>query len=218
MKIGIGITSHNRGEMAEYSISKWKQFLPVGTNLAIIDDGSTVPLKSANYRFEEKQGISIAKNKCLELLEDNDHIFLVDDDIYPLNDIWIGKYVFSNLQHACYIFDRKLLSWEPNYHVYDLPRGCLLYFTKRCIEIAGGFDTNFTNCYEHAELSRRIFNMGLTPAPYIDIPNSAGLFYSHDEQGTGQSSFDPHTRGKAIRSNKQYWEETKLSNQFIPYK
>lgn len=218
MSIGIGITSHNRCKMAEYSISMWKEFLPTGANLAIVDDGSTIPLKSANYRFEERQGISIAKNKCLELLENNDHIFLVDDDIYPLDPNWATWYTHSNLQHACYIFDRKLLWTEPDYKAYELPRGCLLYFTKHCVEIAGGFDTNFTNQYEHAELSRRIFNMKLTPSAYIDIPHSKGLFYSYDEEYTTRSSFDPYERTKAIRENKKYWEETKLSNTFIPYK
>jgi len=218
MKIGVAISTHDRREIAEHSIAEWRWFLPVGAKLVIVDDASEISYPGADYRFEQQAGISVVKNKCIQLLEDCDHLVISDDDIFPRANGWAIPYIFSNLQHACYIFDRKLLWKEPDYKAYDLPRGCLLYFTRRCIDIAGGFDTNFTGMYEHAELSRRIFNMKLTPAPYIDIPNSEGLFYSHDEQGTGESSFDPHTRGKAIRANKKYWEETKLSNQFIPYK
>ena len=218
MKLGIAISTHDRREIAEHSIGEWRRFLPVGAKLVIIDDASTVPYPGADYRFEEKAGISVVKNKCIQLLDGCDHLVLADDDIHPIDANWASWYTYSNLQHACYIFDRKLLWAEPDYKAYELPRGCLLYFTRRCIEIAGGFDTNFTSMYEHAELSRRIFNMKLTPAPYIDIVNSKGLFYSHDEQCTAQSSFDPYERSKAIRANKKYWEETKLSNQFIPYK
>lgn len=218
MNIGIAISTHNRREIADHSIKQWKKFLPVGAKLIIVDDASAIPYPGADYVFSKRAGISTVKNKCIQLLNDCDHIFLVDDDIYPLDANWAAWYTHSTLQHACYIFERKLLWTEPDYKAYELPRGCLLYFTKHCIEIAGGFDTNFTSMYEHAELSRRIFNMKLTPSAYIDILYSKGLFYSHDEQNTAQSSFDPYERTKAIRENKKYWEETKLSNQFIPYK
>lgn len=218
MKIGVAISTHNRRDIADHSIEKWRQLLPNGAKLVIVDDASAIPYPGADYRFERQVGISVTKNKCLQLLEGYDHVFICDDDIYPLDPNWATWYTHSNLQHACYIFDRKLLWAEPDYKAYELPRGCLLYFTKRCIEKAGGFDTNFTSMYEHANLSQRIFNMKLTPAPYIDIPYSKGLFYSHDEQGTAQSSMDAYERSKAIRANKKYWEETKLSNQFIPYK
>lgn len=218
MKIGVAISTHNRRDIADHSIAEWRRFLPIGAKLMIVDDASVIPYPGADYRFETRAGIAVVKNKCLELLEDCDHIFLVDDDIYAIDANWASWYTCSNLQHACYIFDRKLLWVEPDYKAYELPRGCLLYFTKRCIEKAGGFDTNFTSQFEHAELSRRIFNMKMTPAPYIDIPSSKGLFYSHDEQDTAQSSMDAYERSKAIRANKKYWEETKLSNTFIPYK
>lgn len=218
MNVGIAISTHNRREIVDHSIAEWRRFLPVGAKLVIVDDASGIPYPSSDYRFDQRAGISTVKNKCIELLDDCDHIFLVDDDIYPLDANWATWYTYSNLQHACYIFERRLLWAEPDYKTYELPRGCMLYFTKHCIDIAGGFDTNFTSMYEHAELSRRIFNMKLTPSAYIDIPHSKGLFYSHDEQNTGQSCFDPYERTKAIRENKKYWEETKLSNQFISYK
>lgn len=219
MTIGVAISTRNRREIAEHSITEWRKYLPIGAKLVIIDDASDTPYPGADYRFEQQAGIAAVKNKCLELLEGYDHVFLADDDLYPLANGWAIPYMFSNLQHACYIFDRKLLWKEPDYVAYELPRGCLMYFTKRCIEIAGGYDTKFKlYSYEHPNLSRRIFNMKLTPAPYIDIPNSQGLFYSHDEQLTVQSSLDAYERCRGIKANKKYFEETKLSNEFIPYK
>lgn len=217
-RIAVGITVHNRPETAQYSIEQWRKFAPTNCDIFIVDDASTPAFPGADYRFEQNVGISAAKNMCLKLADYADYIFLADEDIYPIDANWATWYTHSNLQHACYIFERKVLWKESDYTAYELPRGCLLYFTKRCIEKVGGFDTNFSNCYEHSNLSERIFNMKMTPARYIDIPHSKGLFYSHDEQNTGQSCFDPYERTKAIRENKKYWEETKLSNQFIPYK
>lgn len=217
--IGIAISTKNRRETAEYTISQWEKLLPEGTKLVIADDASDTPYPASTYRFEHPAGIAKVKNKCLELLEGCDHIFCSDDDIYPLQTDWWKPYVHGSPQHACYIFGREKLWQEPDYVAYDLPRGCFLYFTKHCLQTAGGYDERFaTYSYEHAELSRRIFNMGLTPAPYIDVPNSKGLFYSHDEELTTRSSLPANERYKHIKQNKKYFELTKNSNKFIPYK
>lgn len=218
MKIGIAISTHNRREMAEYSIAEWRRLLPEGSKLVIVDDASDIPYPGADYRFEKRTGIAGVKNKCLQLLEDCEHIFLSDDDIYPKHISWWVDYVRGPLSHACYIFSREILWCEPDYYAYMLPRGVLMYFTKRCIELAGGYDTRFTSMYEHAELSRRIFNMKLTPARYIDVPHSQGAFYSHDEHSTTKSSMTPGQRSGYIKANKKYFDETFLSNKFIPYK
>lgn len=219
MNIGISISTHNRREIADHSIAEWRRFLPEGAKLVIVDDASTVPYPGADYRFDEQAGVAVVKNKCLELLEDCTHKFLIDDDIYPLVPDWCGAYVYSNLLHACYIFDRPVLWKEPGYTAYELPRGCLLYFTQFCIAAAGGFDTKFKFYgYDHAELSRRIYNMKLTPSAYVDIANSKGLFYSHDEQSTATSSLDPVERNRFIRGNKIYFDKTFLSNTYVPYK
>lgn len=219
MKIGIGVSTHNRREIADHSIAEWRRFLPDGAKLVIVDDASDIPYPTSDYRFETQAGIAVVKNKCLELLEGCEYIFLSDDDFYPLNDNWWWEYIKSDLQHACYVFDRPYIYKDTFISSYELPRGVLLYFTKKCIQAAGGFDTKFELYgYDHAELSRRIFNMGLTPAPYIDVSNSKGLFYSHDEQSTVMSSLRAPERIIALRQNKKYFEQTVNSNQFVPYK
>lgn len=219
MQIGIAISTKNRREIAEHSISQWRKYLPQDARLVIVDDCSDVPYPDADFRFEEPAGIAKVKNKCLSLLEGCDHIFLIDDDIYALHEKWWQPYVHGTPQHACYIFGREELWQEPDYIAYDLPRGCLLYFTNHCVKTCGGYDEKF-NVYgfEHPALSRRIFNMGLTPAPYIDVPNSKGLFYSHDEELTTRSSLPANERYKHIKENKKYFELTQNSNKFIPYK
>ena len=83
-KIGIGITTHNRYEVFTHTLKKIREFAPLGTKIAIVDDASKAPVPEATYRFNTNVGIAVAKNKCFELLEDCEHIFLFDDDTYPL--------------------------------------------------------------------------------------------------------------------------------------
>lgn len=213
MKIVIGITTtKNREKLFAETFLRLVENTPDNVSYKI-------------YRDDKYEGIAIAKNKCLaKCMADNpDYVFLLDDDIYSLDSAWIYKYINSDLNHAMYIFYRQPIStpgasvFPPTYAEYALPRGCMLFFTRHCIDVAGGFDERFIKWgYEHAELSHRIYNMGLTPAPYIDIPDSRGLFYSHDEHHTCRSSVSDAVRAEGIRNNKLLFDQK--SNKFIPYK
>lgn len=215
MKIVIGITTtKNREKLFAETFSKLVENTPVNVSYKI-------------YRDDNYEGIAVAKNRCLaKCMRDNpDYVVLLDDDIYSLNPDWIYKYIASGLNHAMYIFDRQPIStpgasvFPATYAEYSLPRGCMLFFTRHCIETAGGFDERFKGWgYEHAELSRRIYNMDLTPARYLDVPGSSGLFYSHDEHNTCQSSVGDVVRIAGIRHNEPLYKETILSNTYIPYK
>ncbi len=219
MSLGIAISTKNRREIAEHSIFQWRKYLPEGAKLVIVDDFSDVPYPDADFRFEEPAGIAKTKNKCLSLIDNFTHLIIADDDIFPLHVNWWKPYVHGTPQHACYIFGREKLWQEPDYIAYNLPRGCLLYFTNHCIKTCGGMDENFKLWgYEHANLSRRIFNMGLTPAPYIDVPDSKGAFYCHDEELTVRSALPTLERMKHVKANKELFLRTQNSNQFIPYK
>ena len=216
MKISIGITTTpNRKEIFEQSYKQWVKYLP--------EDAVLFTHNDINY-----DGIAKAKNVCVRACHDADFVFIVDDDCYPIKENWHLPYIESGLNHAMYIFDRELiltacdidLNLESGwYQAFNLPRGCMLFFTRRCIKTAGGFDERFTGWgYEHAELSRRIYNMGLTPDPYIDIPYSKGLFYSHDEHGTCESSVSNIDRMRGIQANQGLFNELKDSKEFKPFK
>src|SRR5690606_10124331 len=82
-RIGVGITTHNRPEIFAKTLAEMRKHLPPGAKLVVVDDASKEPVAEADYRFEENAGIARAKNKCLELLDGCEHIFLFDDDCYP---------------------------------------------------------------------------------------------------------------------------------------
>src|SRR5690606_10487418 len=141
-KIGVAITTHNRYDVFQKTLSEWKRFLPSGAVLVVVDDASEKLVPEATFRFEKNVGIARAKNKCFSLLQDAgcEHFFLSDDDTYPLVKDWWKPYVESKEVHLNYIFedfvstatkrlnDTLLLYSDDDIKAYSHVRGCLCYF------------------------------------------------------------------------------------------
>lgn len=211
-RIGIGITTHNRPDRFSKALSAIINLMPTGAVVAIVDDASTNEYMLCEcmdrnnefpspllYRFESNVGIARAKNKCLEMLYDAgcDHLFLFDDDTFPLVKNWWVDYVENAEPHLMYIFKDFTSGKSPNDMIelyrdnsivaYSHVRGCMLYYKRICLDTVGGMDVAFGRWgHEHGDLSNRIYSSGLTRFRYMDIPNSKGLFYSADEQEHGK--------------------------------
>ena len=104
MRVGVGVTTHNRKESLDAALRNIRKYLPEGAKLVVVDDASTTPVPEADFRFHRNVGIAVAKNKCLELLDDCDHIFLFDDDCWPKCADWWKPYVESPEPHLMYVF------------------------------------------------------------------------------------------------------------------
>lgn len=226
-KIGIGVTVHNRNEIAEKSIKQIKKFAPKGAKIVVVDDGSEVAIKGATYRFEQNVGIPKAKNKCFELLDDCDYIFLFDDDCYPIKDGWHLPYIESGINHLNFTFDklsngrhngnRKIIQ-RGNLIEYANPCGVMMMFTKKCLQVVGGFDSAYGKYgYEHPDLSNRIYKAGLIPARFLDIPNSQEYFYSLDQHMEVKSSVPALERAQSIKKNRILYNSP-IKEIYKPYK
>lgn len=220
-KIGIGVTVHNRNETATHTIDQIKKFMPLGSRLIVVDDASDTPYPNADFRFETNVGIAKAKNKCLELLEDNEHIFLFDDDCMPCFEFWYLPYINSPLNHACFTFDRKMLfygygmGFDKAYKEFEKPCGCMLYIRKICLDVVGGFDEDFKGySYEHVNYSDRVFNAGLNPARYVDALGYMTNFI----MANVPSSVSEQDRAIGIYHNEKLYKERYHSKEFKPYK
>lgn len=191
--IGIGITTRNRNDVLATTLERVEAHTP-GAHIVVVDDASAKPVDCATYRFETNAGIARAKNKCLELLDDAgcEHLFLFDDDAYPLVDGWWRPYVESPEPHLMRIFPdlagpRKLrdiaVLYDDGRHVaYSGPRGVMLYVHRSVLDVAGGMDPGFgTWGYEHGDWSNRIHNFGLTTWRFADVAGSDELIYCLDE-------------------------------------
>lgn len=214
--ISICITTRNRNKEFWIVVEKIKRHTLIEHELIIVDDASDFKYCDADYRFETRSGIPAAKNKCLELAK-YDHIFLFDDDTYPIVDEWYLPYVNSGKEHLCYTFLGKYKSVN-GFKYHTLGNGCMLYVTRKCIDTIGGFDWNYgLGKYEHVDFSRRIHNAGLTDAQFMDIENSHELLRCMDQKREIPRSFTPTEMRTLLRSGDKYFRENRLSKEYINY-
>lgn len=183
--IGIAITTRNRHKLLEDCIKAHQEFSPSDALFIVVDDGSeqpvTVPDWVKLFRFDKSQGIATAKNKCLELLEECEHIFLFDDDCYPKVNDWYAQYIESPEPHLAHSWDLVKISEDEKHIARNLCGGTVLYYENKVIKDVGGMRTIFGRYGgEHVNLSDRIYNRCWTSWRYADIKGSEKLFYELD--------------------------------------
>lgn len=232
--IGIGVTTHNRNSIVSQTLIKIARYTP-DAKIVIVDDASDTPLEIVNnihgfllYRFEENVGIARAKNKCIELLSDCDHIFLFDDDTYPIVENWYVPYIESKEHHLMYLFkdwsngnpvgDDEIIYQDNDVVAHSHARGCMLYADRTVIDTVGGMDTRYGKAMnEHLDWSNRIYNAGLTSFRNMDVIGSKNLIYSMDEHQEIASSIKRSDRVAGINKNGELLKESERSTTFSPY-
>ncbi len=228
--IGIGITTHNRNEVVSRTVDKIKLLTP-DAKIIVVDDASQTPVKLCGtevFRFNNNVGIARAKNKCLEILSDCDHIFLFDDDTYPTKAGWYKPYVDSPEHHLMYLFkdwhngvpvgDDAILYEDNRHTVHSHPRGCMLYVDSVALATIGGMDIRYGKAMnEHLDWSNRIHNAGLTTSRYMDVKGSEELIYSSDEHMSIVSSIDRTDRKNSLEVNNKLLKQNENSSAYMPY-
>lgn len=214
MKIGIGITTTTgRNETASHAIAQIRKY-SLTCKIVVVKD---------------VYGIAKAKNQCLSQLDGCDHIFLFDDDTFPILTGWYEPYIESGINHLSFTFDklhhggtngnRLLLKSENGLNVYQNPCGCMLYINRKCLDVVGGFDERFLGWgYEHVNYSQRIHNAGLTPYLFMDVSNSLELFHSMDYHCEIKSSVEHIQRAGFIQHNRAIYLSEAGSKEFMSYK
>lgn len=156
VRIGIAITTHNRPEVLKHAIEQHMKHLPSGALVVVIDDGSSpaaiVPDGVKLVRHEQSRGIVASKNASLTALVDAgcEHLFLWDDDAWPIADNWHFPYIESPEPHLAYQFldlagprkinDMTVLYRDDKHIAYTGQRGVMLYYHRSAIDKVGGFD------------------------------------------------------------------------------
>ena len=228
--IGIGITTHNRNRLVAETVAKIQAVTP-DAYIVVVDDASEQPVKIDGvtvYRFKTNVGIARAKNKCLELLNYCDHIFLFDDDTYPIKDGWYVPYIASPEHHLMYLFkdwadgrpvgDDAIVYRDDKHEAHHHARGCMLYIDSVALATVGGMDTRYGKAMnEHLDWSIRIHNAGLTTFRYMDIIGSKDLIYSADEHQAVSSSIVRSDRRLNLEANNKLLAENATSSAYAPF-
>lgn len=217
-RIGIAISTHQRPEVLARAISQHLKHLPPGALVVVVDDGSSpaaaVPDGIQLLRREESRGIVATKNASLEALISAgcEHLFLWDDDAWPIADGWHHPYIASPEPHLAYQFldlagprklqDLAVLHADDEHVAYTGQRGVMLYYHRSAIEQVGGFDPVYgRGMYEHSDLALRIHNAGLTTWAYADVVGSASLIHSLDEHEAVERSVPKPDRLALVERN-----------------
>jgi hypothetical protein len=217
-RIGIAISTHQRPEVLARAISQHLKHLPPGALVVVVDDGSdptaAVPDGIQLFRHEKSRGIVATKNASLEALISAgcEHLFLWDDDAWPIADGWHHPYIASPEPHLAYQFldlagprklqDLAVLHADDEHVAYTGQRGVMLYYHRSAIEQVGGFDPVYgRGMYEHSDLALRIHNAGLTTWAYADVVGSASLIHSLDEHEAVERSVPKPDRLALVERN-----------------
>ena len=217
-KIGIAITTHNRPAILKKALTEQQRFLPAGALLCVVDDGSTPPAKIPTgvycVRHPQAKGIPAAKNAGIQALMEAGctHLFLFDDDAYPLCANWYLPYIRSPEPHLCAIFthwadgtpvgDCQVIGGDDQHLWYSHARGYLVYLHRSAVEKVGGMDSIYQTGYEeHLDLSDRLYAAGLTSWRYMDVKDSDKLLYSADQSHAVSTSQPQENRLQLIARN-----------------
>lgn len=180
----------------ETAVRHWRKVLPLGSVLLVTVDGDEADCARAFAAFDRskygavyrvgqvgpgipdriryydgKMGVAVNKNTGIELLMDHgvEHLFLCDDDTWPLNKLALDQHLGFPHPHSMVCWgDGRLQAKYETHAAWTWPRGVLLYTHRDVVLALGGMDERFgPGGHEHAEWSRRIHQAGYTPDPFL---------------------------------------------------
>jgi hypothetical protein len=236
-RIGVAITAHNRPDLVKTCVEHVLQHTKgCQLKLVVVDDGSREPVcidGAEVIRNDKPQGIAFAKNQCLAALERAgcDHLFLLDDDTYPIVDNWWTPYVTAQQRNGeCHL----ALHWrngtnivlrdkphrDPALEYYSHSCGCMLYFHRSVLDKVGGMDSGYGRWgYEHWGYSQRIANAGLCSHPFTGCKGANSLFYALDREQPKDTvrSVDRATRQKCLTQNTPLLKLEQQERHWKPY-
>tara|TARA_R110002050_G_scaffold6130_10_gene25997 strand:+ start:338 stop:1159 length:822 start_codon:yes stop_codon:yes gene_type:complete len=201
-KVGVGIITCNRKDFYEKCLSTVKLAAGNGAvdEIVVINDGDVYEDNNKDgleyVQHDVNVGVGISKNEAMKLLLEKgcEHIFIMEDDIFVMNDNVFSKYIKaaqeSGVWHLMFGYhgpanknpDTKLpvprlvmkydngVSLAFNRHCV----GAFCYYHKAVLNNVGLMDERYINAWEHVSHSLSIVEAGLLPGYWWwpDIANS----------------------------------------------
>lgn len=231
--MGVAVTTRNRHEILADTLARIQKHTP-NVPIVVVDDASSEPVAVpdgvALVRLDKNRGIAGAKNAALAALMARGvkHLYLFDDDAYPLVDDWWKPYMDSPEPHLMAIFDRprgvskrqvEILYRDDTHVAYHATRGYMLYVEARVVEAVGGMDPAFGAWgWEHQSWSDRIHSAGFTTWRYADVRGSEKLVHAMDQDGTVKSTASDEAKRFSTGPGLELRMQSRNSGHYIEYR
>ncbi|PJE24740.1 MAG: hypothetical protein CK431_04380 [Mycobacterium sp.] len=206
--IGVAISTHARPRVLTQSLSAWAKYLP---NVLVVNHDVA------------GAGVAATKNRGIAALMDAgcEHLFLADDDIWPVTPQWARPYVRDPQPHLMHCWGKsRLIGDDGHYTTWTHPRGVLLYAHRTVIEAVGGMHLEFGRWGgEHVEWSRRIHAAGLTAHRYADLSAARrGIWHAEDYTRRTPSTVGQAERDASAPLRHELYERFAGSTEFVDYR
>ena len=209
--VGVGITTRNRIDSFRVCLRHFEKYSTVLDSVVVVDDNSIQEIREETERItsgsslpitlkysDSRLGIAKAKNACLAGLSSFDHVFLFDDDAWPVKQGWEEYWIKANKEnhigHSMWLVDFPILNevikkertvgdGDTELSEFANCLGVALYFSRECLNAIGGYDASAKNVYgyEHAQMSSRAQVAGFTGGyTYLAPTKCSDYIYSID--------------------------------------
>jgi len=204
-EIGIGVTST----------------MNLPERLAVFEEHLRANTKGVDYKLsinidstEFPRGVAKSKNGNLKALRGCKHIFLFDDDCFPIKEGWVDFFINSGYKHLLYLDPKKHTKHCDigNLELYKDCSGVFMYIDGSVIDEIGGFNENFGRYgFEHADFSQRVLDAKLYPM----LQGTAEYLLAMDYvDPTYKSSLSNEEKELSYKASLPYWEQKR--ERFIP--
>ena len=198
--IGVGITTRNRPEVLDYTLSQFMKFADKNQDIIVVDDYSDD--KAATWDIINKYGIDMiendtrlgiakSKNELIKEFANHEGMVIFDDDCFPTQEGWYEHFLraFKNHKqhHTIYAREPQIMLSKRFAHA-DVWMGCLgvcIWLSKYAVQKVGGWDPRF-GIYgvEHHELTGRCYRAGLSPlGHYVSPREISNYIWCFDTDG-----------------------------------
>lgn len=207
MTVGVAVSTHRRPDVLSRALFHWAKAMP---DVLVV-----------NHDVHGR-GVAATKNAGISALMDANcrHLFLADDDVWPVKPGWAEPYVTDPEPHLMHCWGQKrLIADDGHYTTWTHPRGVLLYVERRVIDAVGGMRTVCRWGGEHSEWSRRIHNAGFTKHRYADLTACRrGVWHCEDYKRATPSSVPQDDRKAYYQEHRAKYAQFTGSTDHVDYR
>lgn len=133
-----------------------RELIDIGAEIIVVDNGSTDGCENfADFRFPQNRGISIGKNKCIDLSEGK-YVLLLDGDVVP-----VPNSIRLMLKHMMEHPECEALGMFPNKFALESNDTGQKHHEDYCHELVGINKDCHCTCLFYGLYNRVIFDVGL---------------------------------------------------------